>query len=57
VLRADVLRHCVERVRLEAAPGAPAVPYQVDGDVVGVLPVELGLDPRPLQVRMPRTAR
>lgn len=57
VLRPDVLCRCVERVRLESAPGAAAVPYQVDGDVVGVLPVELGLDPRPLQVRMPRTAR
>jgi diacylglycerol kinase family enzyme len=49
-------RRIVDRVRLEAATGAVAVPYQVDGDVVGVLPVEVSVDPRPLKVRVPLRA-
>jgi diacylglycerol kinase family enzyme len=29
------------------------VPYQVDGDVVGMLPVEVVIDPQSLRVRLP----
>jgi diacylglycerol kinase family enzyme len=51
--RPDVVRMRVAAVRLEPAVNEAAVPYQVDGDVVGVLPVEVGIDPRPLMVRIP----
>jgi len=54
--RADVLRSLAERVRLEPARADRPVPYQIDGDVVGNLPVELSIDPRPLRVRMPAGA-
>jgi diacylglycerol kinase family enzyme len=47
----------VAAVRLEAAASDIAVPYQVDGDVVGVLPVEVEIDPRLLSVRIPTGAR
>jgi diacylglycerol kinase family enzyme len=53
VWRSDVLRTIVTTVRLEPAACGVAVPYQVDGDVVGVLPVEVGVDPRSLVVRIP----
>lgn len=56
LLRPDVDRRVVDRVRLEVATGGDAVPYQVDGDVVGVLPVEVSVDPRPLKVRVPLRA-
>jgi diacylglycerol kinase (ATP) len=51
--RADVVRTVVETVRLEPTASDVTVPYQVDGDVVGALPVEIGVDPRPLMVRIP----
>jgi diacylglycerol kinase (ATP) len=53
VLRADVVREITRRVRIESAAASAAVPYQVDGDVVGTLPVEISIDPRPLTVRLP----
>jgi diacylglycerol kinase family enzyme len=53
VTRDDVVRTVVDRVRLEPASPGPAVPYQIDGDVVGVLPVEIGIDPKPLWIRLP----
>jgi diacylglycerol kinase family enzyme len=53
VARDDVVREVVSRVRLE--PGSPddIVPYQIDGDVVGTLPVEISIDPQPLWIRLP----
>lgn len=53
VTREDVVREIVDVVRLEAAVAKVAVPYQIDGDVVGTLPVEISIDPRPLLVRLP----
>jgi diacylglycerol kinase family enzyme len=53
VTRDDVVRTVVDRVRLEPASPGPAVPYQIDGDIVGVLPVEIGIDPKPLWIRLP----
>jgi diacylglycerol kinase (ATP) len=57
IRRPDVVRMRVAAVRLEAAASDIAVPYQVDGDVVGVLPVEVEIDPRLLSVRIPTGAR
>lgn len=54
VHRHDVTREVVGRVRIEPATSGAEVPYQVDGDVVGVLPVEIGIDPQSLWVRVPR---
>ena len=54
VHRPDVMREVVDRVRIEPATTGAKVPYQVDGDVVGVLPVEIGIDPQSLWVRVPR---
>ena len=53
VHRADVFRKTVDRVRIEPASPKTAVSYQVDGDVVGTLPVEIEIDPRELWVRLP----
>jgi diacylglycerol kinase family enzyme len=53
VERDDVEREVVTRVRLEPASPEDVVPYQIDGDVVGVLPVEIGVDPEPLWIRLP----
>jgi diacylglycerol kinase family enzyme len=33
------------------------VPYQIDGDVMGSLPVEITIDPQPLRVRVPAAGR
>lgn len=53
VRRDDVVRRITGRVRIEpSAPGIP-VPYQIDGDVAGILPVEIEIDPRPLVIRLP----
>jgi len=49
----EVLREQVGRVALEPARVERPVPYQVDGDFAGHLPVEVDLDPRPLWVRLP----
>ncbi|MCU0233183.1 MAG: hypothetical protein MUE90_04030 [Thermoanaerobaculales bacterium] len=51
--RADVLRSVATQVRLEPGRADTPVPFQIDGDVIGHLPVELSVDPRPLRVRMP----
>lgn len=51
--RKDVWRETVARVRIEPAPSDATVPYQVDGDVAGALPVEIEIDPQPLWVRLP----
>ena len=53
VHRHDVTREVVDRVRIEPATAGAKVPYQVDGDVVGMLPVEVGIDPQSLLVRLP----
>jgi diacylglycerol kinase family enzyme len=53
VARQDVVREIVDQVRLEPASPAEVVPYQIDGDVAGTLPVEITVDPRPLLVRLP----
>jgi diacylglycerol kinase family enzyme len=51
--RPDVIRKVVDRVRLEPDPASQPVAYQVDGDLVGTLPVEVSIDPRPLVMRLP----
>lgn len=51
--RKDVWRETVARVRIEPGPSDAIVPYQVDGDVAGALPVEVEIDPQPLWVRLP----
>lgn len=48
-----VLREQVARVTLEAAGSTGPVPFQVDGDFAGHLPVEVDVDPRLLLVRLP----
>lgn len=53
IKRDDVAREIVDRVRLESATSDDAVPYQIDGDVMGVLPVEVSVDPNPLWIRLP----
>ncbi len=53
IRRGDVVREITRRVRIESAVADATVPYQVDGDVVGTLPVEISIDPRPLSVRLP----
>lgn len=53
VRRDDVVREITEQVRIESAEPGVSVPYQVDGDVVGSLPVEVSVDPRPLWIRLP----
>ncbi len=55
VHRSDVSRKVVKNIRLEPAHPNRAVPYQVDGDVVGVLPVEVSIDPESLWVRLPKS--
>jgi diacylglycerol kinase (ATP) len=56
VARNDVVRETVEKVRLEPVSPGDVVPYQIDGDVVGTLPVEITIDPRQLLVRLPAGA-
>ena len=51
--REDVVREIVDRVRLEPASPEEAVPYQIDGDVIGMLPVEINIDPQALWIRLP----
>jgi diacylglycerol kinase family enzyme len=50
--RSDVVRLYEGRLRLEAASTVP-VPYQVDGDAVGVLPVEVWTAEQAVMVRLP----
>jgi diacylglycerol kinase family enzyme len=51
--RSDVVRLNEGRVRLEACSSDP-VPYQVDGDAVGVLPVEVWTAEQTVMVRLPK---
>ena len=53
ITRADVVRETVRWARLEPASPGDVVPYQIDGDVVGTLPVEITIDPRSLWIRLP----
>lgn len=53
VRRDDVAREVVGRVRLEPTAPGDSIPYQIDGDVAGTLPVEIFVDPLPLLVRLP----
>ncbi len=53
VQRPDVIRTAVDRVRLEPDPASAPSAYQVDGDLVGTLPVEVSIDPRTLVMRLP----
>lgn len=50
--RPDVVRLSSQRLVLRGLDDA-RVPYQVDGDPVGYLPVEAWIDPAPLLVRLP----
>ncbi len=50
--RRDVVRMSVDRVRLDPFDGGD-LPYQIDGDVAGTLPVEVWVDVDPLLVRLP----
>ncbi len=52
--RPPVERWDLETVRLEGVHGPSPVPYQVDGDFKGHLPVEISIHPKPLVVRLPR---
>ncbi len=52
VERPDVVLRRVSRIRLEPSGDAP-VPYQLDGDPVGTLPVEAWVEPEALLVRIP----
>lgn len=56
VHRDDVVREITCRVRISPAVPDATVPYQIDGDVIGVLPVEVGVDPLPLVIRLPEQA-
>jgi diacylglycerol kinase (ATP) len=51
--RSDVVREIVDRVTIRPAQPDATVFYQIDGDVVGRLPVELVIDPQTLWVRLP----
>jgi diacylglycerol kinase family enzyme len=53
VRRRDVVRFNGRRVLLEPAPGGAEVPYQVDGDAAGRLPVEAWLADETVTVRLP----
>lgn len=51
--RGDVSRVMASWLRLEPDGHGEAPPYQVDGDALGQLPVEIGIDERWLRVRLP----
>jgi diacylglycerol kinase family enzyme len=51
VRRNDVLRSATQDVQLESVNGE--VPYQIDGDPAGNLPVRIGIDGRELLLRVP----
>lgn len=53
ISRDDVLDEVVSRVRLEPHFEGEKVPYQIDGDVIGNLPVEITVDPQALWIRLP----
>jgi len=54
--RKDVERRQVERLRLEAEIAGERVPYQIDGDPAGELPVEISVAPETVWVRLPARA-
>ncbi len=53
VRRSDAMRMSGHRVRIEPVPATAAVPYQVDGDAVGVAPVEAWIADDTVMVRLP----
>jgi diacylglycerol kinase (ATP) len=53
IRRPDVRRFVGESFRLELNGCDRPVPYQVDGDVKGSLPVSVGVNPAPLRLRVP----
>jgi diacylglycerol kinase (ATP) len=53
IRRPDVRRFLGDRFRLELNGCEGPVPYQVDGDVKGTLPVSVAVDPAPLLLRVP----
>jgi diacylglycerol kinase family enzyme len=53
IRRGDVVREIAGHVRLEPSSAGDLVPYQIDGDVAGTLPVEISVDPDSLQIRLP----
>lgn len=53
VRRRDVVRLHSDRVLLEPHPETEEIPYQLDGDPVGVLPVEASIAERTVTVRLP----
>jgi diacylglycerol kinase family enzyme len=53
VRRRDVVRGRFDRIRLEPSVPGGRVPYQVDGDLVGQLPVEVRATEDELLVRLP----
>jgi len=55
--RRDVVRRRVTNVRLVPALSGERVPYQIDGDPGGELPVELSVAPESLWVRLPVSTR
>ena len=54
--RRDVERFQCPGVAIEAVPPGAQVPYQVDGDPVGTLPVELTVENEALMVRVPSSS-
>jgi diacylglycerol kinase (ATP) len=54
VRRRDVVRVNRGRIRIEPIPDDAEVPYQVDGDPVGTLPVEAWIADDKLLVRLPK---
>lgn len=49
----DVEQCHLDKVRLEGVYGSSPLAYQVDGDFKGHLPVEIGIHPKALVVRLP----
>lgn len=52
--RSGVEGYVLDTVRLEGVGEAERVPYQVDGDFKGHLPVKISIHPKSLVVRLPR---
>lgn len=56
VRRRDVTRFNGRRVLLEPTSECPRVPYQLDGDAVGLLPVEAWIAEETVTVRLPESS-
>lgn len=56
IRRGDVVRRVDTAVRIDPVGNDP-IPYQLDGDAVGYLPVSIDIHPEPLLVRVPRPGR